>query len=75
MPLFFTFYFFLSYDTVQNTIGSHHTIFLYDGAGVYESNWWSLRLQSVAEILAFFPQLGVGHELAPHTSEAPPSFS
>ncbi len=37
--------FFLSYDTVQNMIGSHHTI-LYDEAGVYERNWWSILITS-----------------------------
>jgi hypothetical protein len=41
MPIFFTFIF-LSYDTVQNMIVSHHTI-LYDEAGIfYEMNWWSI---------------------------------
>ncbi len=34
----------LSYDTVQNMIGSPHTI-LYK-AGVYERNWWSILITS-----------------------------
>jgi hypothetical protein len=51
-------------------IGSHHISNCDEAwAGwVYAWNWWSLRLQSVAEFFGLPPQLGL--EPVTHTSEA-----